>query len=107
MFASRLLGKNWLSVIHLKRAEIRAQLHGGKMVNGINFDRIQAIEAKTHQSVQELGTLKGIQARLRLKEGTIPKTNKPYRVPLAMRTKVESEYERLESLGILEKVKCI
>jgi len=53
---------------------------------------------------KELGTLKGIQARLRLKEGTILKTTKPYRVPLAMRTKVESEYERLESLGILEKV---
>jgi len=44
MFASRLLGKNWLSVIRLKRAEIRAQLHGDKIVNGINFDRIQAIK---------------------------------------------------------------
>jgi len=49
---------------------------------------------------KELGTLKGIQARLKLKEGT----TKLYRVPLAMRTMVESEYERLESLVILEKV---
>jgi len=78
------------------------------MVNGINFDRTQAIKQlkQKHTEVfkEELGTLKSIQARFRLQEGTIPKTTKPYRVPLAMRTMVESEYERLESLGILEKV---
>jgi len=78
------------------------------MVNGINFDRTQAIKQLKQKYTKvfrkELGTLKGIQARLRLKEGTIPKTTKPYRVPLAMWTKVESEYERLESLGIIKKV---
>jgi len=98
-------------VIHLKWAEIGAQLHDEKMVNGINFDRTQAIKElkQKHNEVfkKKLGTLKGIQARLRLKEGMNPKTTKPYRVPLAMRTKVESEYERLEPLGILEKVSAL
>lgn len=34
---------------------------------------------------------------LSVREGTIPQTTKPYRVPLAMRPKVEAEYERLEA----------
>lgn len=105
---ARLLGRDWLSVIKLDWAKIGTQLQKSNSVNSVTFDRKQAIEKlkEKHSEVfkNELGTLKGIQARLTLKEGATPKTTKPYRVPLAMREKVEREYDRLESLGILEKV---
>ena len=104
---ARLLGRDWLSVIRLKWAEIGSQLRNNA-VHGVTFDRARAIEGlkQKHAEVfkKELGTLKGIQAKLTLKEGVTPKTTKPYRVPLAMRDKVEGEYDKLEVLGILEKV---
>jgi len=41
---SKLLGRDWVSVIRLKWAEIGAQLHGDKMINGNNFDKIQVVK---------------------------------------------------------------
>ena len=106
----RLLGRDWLSVIKLDWAALGAQLlqSSGGQVHFVGIDRAKAVEKLKikHKELfkQELGTLKGIQAHLTLKEGVTPKTTKPYRVPLAMKEKVEAEYDRLVSLGILEKI---
>ena len=52
----------------------------------------------------ELGTLKGIQAKLVVSEDTTPKFFKPRSVPYAIRGAIEKDLERLESLGVIEKV---
>ena len=78
-------------------------------MNGVTLDRFQAIKQlkQKHTAVlqNELGILKGAKARLTLNV-VVPKTTKPYKVPLAMRAEIETEYERLETLGILEKVRA-
>ena len=56
-------------------------------MNGVTLDRFQAIKKlkQKHTAVlqNELGILKGAKARLTLNV-VVPKTTKPYKVPLAM-----------------------
>ena len=52
----------------------------------------------------ELGTLKGITARLVVDENATPKFFKPRPVPYAIRGAIEQDLDRLESLGVLEKI---
>ena len=51
-----------------------------------------------------LGTLQGIQAKLSLKPDATPKYYKERRVPYALMEAIEQDLERLENLGVLEKV---
>ncbi|CAC5386274.1 unnamed protein product [Mytilus coruscus] len=53
----------------------------------------------------EFGTVKGMQASLRLKEEAVPKFFKPRPIPYALRDKVANGIKRLEKQGILEKIK--
>lgn len=50
----------------------------------------------------ELGTLKGIQAKLVVPGDTTPKFFKPRSVPYAIRGAIEKDLERLETLGVIE-----
>ena len=52
-----------------------------------------------------LGTIKGITAKLEMKSDAKLKFCKACPVPYALQEAVEAEYNRLESKGIVEKVK--
>ena len=53
----------------------------------------------------EIGTLKSTKAKLTLREGSKPKFCKSRHVPYAMKPMVELELKRLETEGILHKIK--
>ena len=52
----------------------------------------------------QLGLLKGIKAHVELVEGAKPMYTKPYRVPYALRPKVELELGKLEKAGVVTPV---
>ena len=51
-----------------------------------------------------LGHCKDVKAKLYLKEGVVPKFNRPRPTALAMKPKIEEELRRQEELGVLERV---
>lgn len=53
---------------------------------------------------QELGTMKGIKARLTLRPDSVPKFCPPHNVPYALRPRVEAELKRLTELGLITPV---
>ena len=53
---------------------------------------------------QEIGTLEGFQAKLAVDTEAIPKFYKPRAVPYAIRDAVEVDLDRMERLGIVERV---
>ena len=82
-----LFGRNWLERIKL------------------DWGSIQKIETTADQLLQEyaevfrkeLGTVQGVQARLEVKEGAVPRFHKPRSVPYAIRSAIEQDLERLEN----------
>ena len=95
---SCLLGRDWLSVIKLdwhSIATVQKSLEGE--LNQL-LDRYQAVfDGK-------VGTIRGCEARLLLREGAQPRFHRARSVPFAMREAVGSELDRLESEGIIERV---
>ena len=59
-----------------------------------------------HKSVfnDELGTMQDTKAKLFVKPDSIPKFFKPRSVPHALKGAIEQELNRLESMGVIEKV---
>lgn len=53
----------------------------------------------------ELGCIKGITAKVEIKEDSKPIHMEPRKVPYALTERVNNELDRLENLGILERVK--
>ena len=51
-----------------------------------------------------LGTVKGVTARLEVHEGSTPICHKPRSVPYSIRGTIEKDLDRLERLGVIEKV---
>ena len=95
-----LLGRNWLSKLEV--------LWNGEQINAV-FTQPQETEKWLNDlqikypSVFKdvLGTLKGMKAKVNLKEGAIPVFCQSHSVPFAMKAKVEEEIERLENQGII------
>ena len=53
----------------------------------------------------ELGTLQGIQAKLAVKPNARSRFHKSRSVPYALKSVIEQDLDRLEKMGVLEKVK--
>ena len=53
----------------------------------------------------ELGTIQGVKAKLYVKPDSKPKFFKPRPVPHALKEAIEQELDRLESMGVIEKVR--
>ncbi|XP_041473613.1 uncharacterized protein K02A2.6-like [Lytechinus variegatus] len=96
-----LFGRSWLRHIKINWSVIK-QLHTASLSVQ---DEIRELLTK-YDSVfkDEMGELKGMEARLPLKETAIPKFCRARQVPYAMREKVGKELDRLEAEGIITKV---
>ena len=72
----------------------------------------KSVRSKLHTAIQShpnvfqpgLGTIKGITAKLEMKQDAQPKFCKARPVPYALQEAVEAEYSHLESEGIVERV---
>jgi len=93
-----LFGRNWLANIRLNWHQVRL------CVNTLLTDVDQLLDQYKDVFSSELGTLKGIYAKLTLKPDAKPKYFKPRPVPYALRDAIEKDLERLENLGVIEKV---
>ena len=93
-----LLGRNWLSVLKLNWSEIKK----------VSAKPVSDVEQLTTQYASlfddSLGTIKGVKAHLKMKSNSTPKFFKPTPVPFALKDKIGEELNRLEKLGVLEKV---
>ena len=90
-----LLGRNWLKDIKLNWRTIK------KLSN--NLDSM----LEEHKDVfkDELGTMKGVKAKLFVKPGSSQKFFKPRSVPHALKGAIEQELDWLERMGVMEKVR--
>ncbi|KAL9950577.1 hypothetical protein ACROYT_G043093 [Oculina patagonica] len=90
-----LFGRNWLRNIKLNWGSIKK----------ISSDLDNVLTR--HQSVfkDELGTMQGVKAKLFVKSESKPKFFKPRPVPYALKGAIEQELDRLESMGVIEKVR--
>ncbi|XP_021345514.1 uncharacterized protein K02A2.6-like [Mizuhopecten yessoensis] len=90
-----LLGRNWLSKLKLNWQPINYTINGHSQKK--LFQKYKVFN-------EDLGTVKGLTASLRLKEDAIPKFFKPSSVPFALKDNIGEELDRLEKAGIFEKV---
>ena len=92
-----LLGRNWLTQLCLNWQEIFS----------VRTNHSLESLLKQHEGVfkDELGTLKGIEAKLHVDPQAKPLFYKARTVPFALREKVEQELERLEKQDIITPVK--
>ena len=92
-----LLGRNWLTKLRLNWQEIFS----------VRTNHSLESLLKQHEGVfkDELGTLKGIEAKLHVDPQAKPLFYKAHTVPFALREKVEQELERLEKQDIITPVK--
>ena len=92
-----LLGRNWLHHIQLNWSHIKAVRVPNDSLP-TELDQFKDIFAVG------LGTVRSAKVKLAVDESAHPKFCKPKPVPLAMKSAVEQELERLEKEGVLEKV---
>ena len=100
-----LLGRDWLHKIQLNWHEILRVNVSSPSIPALSNQHLQAT-IQRHSAVFQpgLGTLKGITAKLELKDGAKPKFCKARPVPYALQNAVQEEYDRLEQQDIIEKV---
>ena len=91
-----LFGRNWLHEIKLD----------WKVINSLYSceDKLKDALSTCQVFERKLGTVKGITASLKVKPGAIPKFYKPRSVAYALRDKISDELDRLEQLGVVEKI---
>ncbi|CAI5689533.1 unnamed protein product [Oreochromis niloticus] len=99
--APPLFGREWLRVIKLNWKDLK-MVHAREQSGN---DYLEAV-LKKHSAVfsKELGTMKGIKARLTLRPDSVLKFCPPRNVPYALRPRVEAELKCLTELGVITPV---
>ncbi|XP_048254597.1 uncharacterized protein K02A2.6-like [Haliotis rufescens] len=97
-----LLGRNWLSQIQLDWYSI-GRVNTVRVDNS-QKDLEQLLSKYSALFDGSLGTVKGVKLHLSVKPGAKPKFYKPRTVPYALQDKVAEELDRLEKIGVIEKV---
>ena len=103
-----LFGRDWLEAIKFDWTDIKFK-SGSESVCLSHDCQLDGLVSK-HQDLfdGQLGLLKGIKAHVELVEGANPVYTKPYRVPYALRPKVELELGKLErKLGSLHQLQAV
>ena len=90
-----LFGRNWLEKIRLEWGSIQS-------ITTTPVEELLHEYAEVFSS--DLGTIQGVEAHLEVQEGATPRFHRPRSVPYALRGVVEQDLERLERLGVIEKV---
>ena len=91
-----LMGRDWLSAL---------KLDWGLIKQISVADRLTALQTKYPSLFDDgLGTITRVVAHLKLKENAKPQFFKPRLVPIALKEKIAAKLERLERIGVLEKV---
>ena len=95
-----LLGRNWLEYLTLDWKALAAS---------VNYVSTNQLERLLHEYADvlcdKLGTLNSMKAKLHVQPNAVPKFHKARPVPFSMKDAIGQEIDRLESEGILEKVK--
>ena len=89
-----LFGRNWLGDIQLDWGSIKK----------LRAPLDELLEEYKEVFRPELGTLKGIEAKLEVKAEARPRFHKHRSVPHAIKMAIEQDQERLVQMGVLEKV---
>ena len=93
---STLFGRNWLTHIQLDWSCIKS-IHSNSSV-------FELISKYSHLFSTDLGTLKGVEAKIFVAPNAQPRFYKPRPVPYALKDRVEKELERLQADGIITPV---
>ena len=94
-----LFGRDWMSEITLHWSSIK-QL---QVENGLP-EMKKPLSEFGEVFREELGTIRPIKAHLTVKTGVQPRFFKPRSVPFSLKSALEAELSRLESMGVLEPV---
>uniref|UniRef100_A0A3B3B4L9 Gypsy retrotransposon integrase-like protein 1 n=1 Tax=Oryzias melastigma TaxID=30732 RepID=A0A3B3B4L9_ORYME len=102
-----LLGRGWLEEISLDWREIknRCQAERVHKVKATENTLQQVLNGHENVFKEELGTLRGTKATVRVKSDASPRFFRPRSVPFAMRAKVDEEIDRLLRENIISPVK--
>ena len=92
-----LLGRDWLERLRLDWGEIR-KVHQAPST----LESLLVVYGNLFRN--ELGTIKGVTAKLHISPGAKPRFHRPRSIPYALRSRVDQALERLMSDGILEAV---
>ncbi|CAC5386472.1 unnamed protein product [Mytilus coruscus] len=95
-----LLGRNWLNKLRLDWKDIFSVVGSDNQLSDLNM----ILEANKEVFKDELGTVKGMKAKIYVDESAIPKYFKARLLPYALKDKVEMELERLEKEGQVQQV---
>ena len=104
-YAPPLLGRSWMTKIRLDWRNLFTPPNGQFSVKQNEDVRIERLKEQYAEIFKpELGTVKGVTAKLHLKENATPVFQRARPVPYALRSAVEEELKRMESEGVLKPV---
>ena len=102
-YAPPLDGSAWMTMIRLDWKNLFSPFNGQFVVKGDNDKHIECVKERYAEIFKpELGMVKGVTAKLHLKDNVKPVFQKARPVPYALRPAVEEELKRMEDEGIIE-----